>query len=47
MACGYLTGDTATAAYEAALSNPGALWVVDGKTRVLAVNPLPGADSCS
>ncbi|MFN8033246.1 MAG: hypothetical protein U0Q47_08105 [Mycobacterium sp.] len=46
VACGYLTGAPATAAYDAALDNPGALWLVDGTTRVLAVNPFPLADSC-
>ena len=46
VACGYLTGAPATAAYGAALDNPGALWLVDGATRVLAVNPLPLADAC-
>lgn len=46
VACGYLSGAPATAAYTAALTNPGALWLVDGTTRVLAVNPLPVADSC-
>ena len=45
-ACGYLTGDGAAAAYQAALNNPGALWLVDGATRVLAVNPYPLADAC-
>jgi hypothetical protein len=46
VACGYLSGAPATAAYNAALDNPGALWLVDGARRVLAVNPLPLADSC-
>ena len=45
-ACGYLTGDAAATAYRAALTNPGALWLVDGATRVLAVNPYPLTDSC-
>lgn len=44
--CGYLTGAAATAAYGAALDNPGALWLVDGATRILAVNPLPVGDAC-
>jgi hypothetical protein len=46
VACGYLTCATPTAVYNAALDNPGALWLVDGAARVLAVNPLPIADSC-
>lgn len=43
--CGELGGDAATTTYRAALDNPGARWLVDGTTRVLAVNslPLPGA----
>ncbi|WP_059021028.1 hypothetical protein [Mycobacterium sp. M26] len=45
-ACGYLTGDAATAAYQAALNNPGAQWLVGGTTRVLAVNPNPLTDAC-
>lgn len=45
-ACGYLTGDVATATYQAALNNPGAQWLVDGTTRVLAVNPNPLTDAC-
>ncbi|WP_328353486.1 hypothetical protein OG976_21790 [Mycobacterium sp. NBC_00419] len=44
--CGYLTGDAAVTAYQAALNNPGALWLVDGATRALAVNPYPLTDSC-
>ena len=40
-ACGELTGPAAGAVYQAALQNPGARWLVDGATRVLAVNPLP------
>ena len=45
-ACGYLTGAPAATVYKAALTNPGALWLVDGTARVLAVNPLPVAVSC-
>lgn len=41
IACGELTGTDAAAVYTAALDNPGARWLVDGATRVLAVNPLP------
>ena len=44
--CGYLTGGPATTVYKAALTNPGALWLVDGSARVLAVNPLPVDVSC-
>jgi hypothetical protein len=46
VACGELTGPAAGAVYQAALQNPGARWLVDGTTRVLAVNPLPLA-GCS
>jgi len=46
VACGPLSGAPATAVYNAALTNPGALWLVDGVPRVLAVNPLPIAESC-
>ena len=46
VACGYLSGAPAVAVYDAALDNPGALWLVGGGTRVLAVNPFPLADSC-
>jgi hypothetical protein len=46
VACGLLSGAPATTVYNAALNNPGALWLVDGAARVLAVNPLPIADSC-
>ena len=46
VACGELTGDTARAAYRAALANPGASWLVDGASRILAVNPLPLPGSC-
>jgi hypothetical protein len=46
VACGYLSGAAAAAAYNAALDNPGALWRVDGAAKVLAVNPLPMPDSC-
>lgn len=43
--CGELTGTAAREVYTAALANPGARWLVDGTTRVLAVNPLP-PDGC-
>lgn len=43
--CGELSGADADAVYAAALDNPGARWLVDGTTRVLAVNPLP-VDGC-
>lgn len=46
IACGELTGEAATAVYGAALDNPGALWLVDGAKRLLAVNPLPLANAC-
>lgn len=46
IACGELMADPAAVVYSAALNNPGALWLVDGATRVLAVNPLPMADAC-
>jgi hypothetical protein len=46
VACGQLSGAQATTVYNAALDNPGALWRVDGASRVLAVNPLPVAESC-
>lgn len=45
-ACGPLVGAPARAAYLAALDNPGARWLVDGATRVLAVNPLPLDGDC-
>lgn len=45
-ACGFLTGAPATTVYRAALTNPGALWLVDGAARVLAVNPMPVDVSC-
>ncbi len=45
IACGELSGADADAVYAAALDNPGARWLVDGTTRVLAVNPLP-VDGC-
>ena len=38
--------DPAGVVYQAALDNPGARWLVDGSTRVLAVNPLPLPDDC-
>ena len=46
IACGVLTGEAARSAYQAALDNPGASWLVDGSTRILAVNPLPQPASC-
>ena len=46
VACGNLSGATATTAYQTALTNPGALWQVDGATRALAVNLLPLTDTC-
>ncbi|MGV1088851.1 MAG: hypothetical protein ACOYBX_12780 [Mycobacterium sp.] len=46
VACGELVADPAEQVYRAALENPGALWLVDGVTRILAVNPLPLADTC-
>ena len=46
IACGELMADPAEVVYSAALNNPGALWLVDGATRILAVNPLPLADTC-
>lgn len=46
IACGELIADPAEVVYQAALTNPGARWLVDGATRVLAVNPLPLADAC-
>lgn len=45
-ACGLLSGAPARAVYLAALDNPGARWLVDGVTRVLAVNPLPLEGDC-
>jgi hypothetical protein len=46
IACGELNADPAGVAYRAALTNPGARWLVDGVTRILAVNPLPLPDAC-
>lgn len=46
VACGELNADPAEVVYRAALGNPGGLWLIDGVTRTLAVNPLPSADSC-
>lgn len=46
IACGELMADPAGVVYQAALDNPGARWLVDGSTRVLAVNPLPLPDDC-
>ena len=46
IACGELVADPAEEVYRAALGNPGARWLVDGVTRILAVNPLPLADAC-
>jgi len=47
IACGELTADPAEVVYRAALTNPGARWLVDGATRILAINPLPLPDACS
>lgn len=46
VACGELHGPDARAAYDAALNNPGARWLVDGATRVLGVNPVPHPGAC-
>lgn len=46
IACGELLGDPAEEVYRAASDNPGARWLVDGMTRVLAVNSLPLPGSC-
>jgi len=46
IACGELDADPAGVAYRAALTNPGARWLVDGATRILAVNPLPLPAAC-
>jgi hypothetical protein len=46
VACGQLSGVPAATVYDAARENPGALWLVDGAARVLAVNPLPITESC-
>jgi hypothetical protein len=46
IACGELMADSAEVVYRAALDNPGARWLVDGATRVLAVNSLPLPDAC-
>ena len=46
IACGELNADPAEVVYQAALTNPGARWLVDGATRILAVNPLPLPDAC-
>ena len=46
IACGELNADPAGVAYRAALTNPGARWLVDNTTRILAVNPLPLPDAC-
>ena len=46
IACGELVGDPAEELYRAAAGNPGQRWLVDGATRVLAVNSLPLAGSC-
>lgn len=45
-ACGGLSGAEAATVYAAALTNPGARWLVDGNERVLAVNPLPLPGDC-
>lgn len=46
VACGELRADPAEEVYRAALQNPGAGWLIDGVTRILAVNPLPVTDAC-
>lgn len=46
IACGELVADPAEVVYRAALDNPGAGWLVDGVTRILAVNPLPAPGAC-
>jgi hypothetical protein len=46
IACGELNADPAEVVYQAALMNPGARWLVDGATRILAVNPLPLPEAC-
>lgn len=46
IACGELVADPAEVVYRAALNNPGAGWLVDGVTRILAVNPLPASGGC-
>lgn len=46
IACGALTGSSAAAVYTAAQTNPDQLWLVDGRARVLAVNPLPVEIDC-
>ena len=46
IACGELNADPAEVVYQAALANPGARWLVDGATRILAVNPLPLPGAC-
>lgn len=47
VACGTLAGERAGVLYQAALSNPGARWLVTGAKRILAVNPLPGNQECA
>ena len=47
IACGELMADPAEVVYQAALENPGARWVIDGATRILAVNSLPLPGDCS
>ena len=44
IACGELMAEVV---YQAALENPGARWVIDGATRILAVNSLPLPGDCS
>jgi len=46
-ACGELNADPAEVVYQAALNNPGARWLVDGGTRLLAVNSLPLPGDCT
>ena len=46
VACGHLSGESARAAYEAALANPGGRWTVEASERVLVVNPIPAFAGC-
>jgi len=47
IACGELNADPAEVVYQAALTNPGARWLVNGASRLLAVNSLPLPDDCT
>jgi hypothetical protein len=47
IACGALMADPAEVVYRAALDNPGARWLVDDATRLLAVNSLPLPGDCT